>query len=78
MAYLLYPVNGAEEFHQGKNRDPESIGVEAQDDLNIEITLKLPASYFPYLLADPITYPQPKHIIPVKADNWSTPENSCL
>ncbi len=75
MAPQLYIVQGAGEFHQGRSTDPNSIGIKALDDLNLEITLRVPTGYFPYLLATSITYPQPAHTIQAKALTWSQPEN---
>jgi oligopeptide transport system substrate-binding protein len=73
MAYQLYVVEGAEAFHQGHNTDPASVAVTALDDLNLEINLKVPTGYFLYLLAHPITYPQPAHIIQENPVGWSKP-----
>nr|MBA3532119.1 AAA family ATPase [Ardenticatenales bacterium] len=70
VAHLLYIVEGAEAFHQGQVTDPATIGIRAVDDLTLEITLRAPSAYFPYLLADPSTYPQPAHLIAAKGDAW--------
>lgn len=75
MAYQLYAVRGAEEFHGGQKTDPASIAIRAIDELHLEIRLKTPAGYFLYLLADPITFPQPAHAVGAKGDDWSTPAN---
>ena len=75
LAYLLYVVEGAEEFHQGQNSDPNSIAIQALGDSDLEIMLTSPVSYFPYLLADPITYPHPRHAVQCHKAAWSTPEN---
>ncbi|MFQ5576017.1 MAG: ABC transporter substrate-binding protein, partial [Anaerolineae bacterium] len=64
LAHQLYLIEGAEEFHRGQSSDLASIGITAVNDLTLEITLKTPAGYFPYLLAAPITYPQPAHAAP--------------
>lgn len=74
-AHLLYIVQGAEEFHQGQQADPDNIGIKAVDDLNLEIHLKTPASYFPYLLTRPITFPQPGHHLKIQGEVWSQPQN---
>lgn len=75
IAHLLYSVIGAEEFHRGQSTDPHTIAIRAVDDLNLEITLKLPTTYFPYLLASSITYPQPAHAVRVDEANWASSEN---
>jgi len=75
LAHLLYIVQGAEAFHQGQNSDPDSVGIKALDDLNLEIHLKTPAGYFPYVLATRITFPQPAHKIQQDETKWSQPNN---
>jgi ABC-type oligopeptide transport system substrate-binding subunit/class 3 adenylate cyclase len=75
MASQLYVVQGAEEFHQGQNPDPDLVKVRALDDLNLEVYLKTPAPYFPYLMASSISYPQPAHLIRAQREDWSKPQN---
>jgi ABC-type oligopeptide transport system substrate-binding subunit/class 3 adenylate cyclase len=75
MAYQLYAVAGAEELHQGQGADPEAVGIRALDDLTLEIALKAPASYFLYLLAAPIAFPQPAHSVRRHGSAWATPDN---
>ena len=71
----LYVVLGAEAYHQGKSTDPASIGIEALDERNLEVRLASPTGYFPKLLAQPIMFPQPEHIIHDAGEKWSRPEN---
>jgi ABC-type oligopeptide transport system substrate-binding subunit/class 3 adenylate cyclase len=75
MASQLYIIEGAEAFHQEQSTDPASIGVKALNDFTLEITLRAPTGYFLYLLADPITFPQPAHVIRTRGNNWHQPEN---
>jgi oligopeptide transport system substrate-binding protein len=58
-----------------KNTDDKSIAVFAIDDRTLQVKLKTPYHYFPYLLAEPITYPLPTHIIQTKGSNWSKSAN---
>lgn len=74
-AHLLYLIEGAAAFHRGEQTDPENLGIRAIDDLTLEITLAVPARYFPYLLTTFITYPQPADIIQAKGEAWAEPEN---
>lgn len=73
MASQLYVVQGAEEFHQGQNPDPTMVGVRALDNLKLEVRLKAPVPYFPYLMASSISFPQPAHLIQMQREEWSTP-----
>ncbi len=75
LAPYLYPIRGAEAFHQGKLTDPNLLGIKALDDLNLEVTLQLPTGYFPYLLAHSITYPQPAHVLQARGSAWAQPKN---
>lgn len=72
-AYQLFLVVGAEAFHQGESTDPNSVGISAIDDLTLEVVLKSPAAYFPYLLAFPPAFPQPQHRVASIGDVWAKP-----
>jgi oligopeptide transport system substrate-binding protein len=50
-AYMLYLVEGAEEFNAGRLGDPAKVGVRALDDRTLEIRLKNPTPYFLSALA---------------------------
>lgn len=63
MAELLDIVAGATEWRSGATTDPDELGISALDDLHFEVELRAPQAHFLYLLADPITFPQPRHTI---------------
>jgi oligopeptide transport system substrate-binding protein len=76
-AYVLYPIQGAEELNTA---DPgaddfedikAALGVSAPDDTTVEITLHTPAAYFPSIAAMWVTYPQPQAAIEQWGDNWT-------
>ena len=48
---------------------------EALDDRTLEIRLREPRSYFPYLLAQPWAFPWPRHICQKLGEDWRKPEN---
>ena len=48
---------------------------EALDDRTLEVRLREPRSYFPYMLAAPWTYPLPRHKCEELGDDWRKPEN---
>jgi ABC-type transport system substrate-binding protein/class 3 adenylate cyclase len=48
---------------------------EALDERTLEITLREPRSYFPYILASPWAFPWPKHKCEELGDDWQKPEN---
>ncbi|MDQ4081774.1 MAG: ABC transporter substrate-binding protein, partial [Actinomycetota bacterium] len=48
---------------------------EALDDRTLEIRLREPRSYFPYILASMFAYPWPRHKCEELGDAWREPEN---
>jgi ABC-type transport system substrate-binding protein/class 3 adenylate cyclase len=51
------------------------VSAEALDDRTLEIRLREPRSYFPYLLAQPWAFPWPRHICRELGEDWRKPEN---
>ena len=74
-ASFLYDVRGARAHHNGEAADPAAIGVLAVDDLTLIVELERPAGYFPHLLANPITYPVPRHALAAYGQAWANPEH---
>jgi ABC-type transport system substrate-binding protein len=48
---------------------------EALDDRTLEITLREPRSFFPYVLASPWAFPWPRHRCEQLGEDWHRPEN---
>ncbi len=48
---------------------------EALDDRTLEVTLREPRSYFPYVLTSAWAFPWPKHLCEELGDEWTKPEN---
>jgi ABC-type transport system substrate-binding protein/class 3 adenylate cyclase len=48
---------------------------EALDDRTLEITLREPRSFFPYVLASPWSFPWPRHKCEELGEEWLKPEN---
>jgi oligopeptide transport system substrate-binding protein len=76
-AYVLYIIQGAEEFNTadpaaeniGDLRD--AVGVKAVDDTTVQFTLKEPAGYFPSITAMWVTFPLPQDAIETYGNNWT-------
>jgi len=51
------------------------VSAEALDDRTLEIQLREPRGYFPYLLAQPWAYPWPRHRCKELGEEWRKPEN---
>jgi ABC-type transport system substrate-binding protein/class 3 adenylate cyclase len=47
----------------------------ARDDRTLEVTLKEPRNYFPYMLASGWAFPWPRHKVEELGDDWRKPEN---
>lgn len=70
-AEVLHEVVGAEAYHRGQSDDADGVGVRALDPVTLEVRLVSPVAYMPYLFADPITFPVPRHVIERYGDAWS-------
>jgi len=74
-ARMLDPVVGGRDFREGRNSDPESVGVHALDETTLEVCLEAPVAYFIYLVTQPLTYPLPRRVIESYGDEWWKPEH---
>jgi len=74
-AYILFDIVNAEAYNQGKITDDSLVGVKAQDDFTLEVTLRSPVSYFLPLTTFEVTYPQRKDIIEKFGSRWTEPGN---
>lgn len=74
-AYILFDVANAQEYNEGKVKDASSVGVQAQDDQTLIVTLRHPASYFLAITTFEVTYPQRQDIIEKFDTRWTEPGN---
>jgi len=74
-AYFLYDIVNAEEYNSGKVRDFSRVGVKALGQGVIQVRLKKPAVYFPYVMTFMVTFPMRKDIVERFGDRWTEPEN---
>ncbi|HUM71267.1 MAG TPA: ABC transporter substrate-binding protein, partial [Chloroflexota bacterium] len=75
MAHQLYAIRGAAAFHRGEEREVTAVGITALDDWTLEIELDTPINYFLYLLAYPVTLPQPAHHVSMHPQEWAIPRH---
>ena len=61
-ASCFYPIAGGEDINAGK-ADPRSLGVRAEDDLTLRVTLRQPAAHFLKLIAGAAFAAVPRHRI---------------
>lgn len=62
-AYVLYPIAGAEAYHSGDSTSFDTVGVKAPDDLTLVLTLERPNAALAAVLALPVAFPVPAHVI---------------
>jgi len=74
-APFLYGVVGVQDYHEGRNPDPDSLGVCALDPATLEVRLSEPVAYFPFTFTLPITFPLPRRAIESYGEDWSQPEH---
>lgn len=75
-AYLFEPVKNAAAIMK-EEADPETLGIKAVNDHELEITLEKPVPYFDYLLAFPSFFPQNQATVEKFGDNFAaTSENA--
>lgn len=73
-SYNLWVVKNAKPITAGKMA-PAMLGIEALDDMTLQVTLEHPAPYLPQLMAHPVSYPIPHHIYQKLGPAWAHPQN---
>ena len=74
-AYILFDVANAQEYNEGKVKDGALVGVRAQDDQTLIVTLRHPASYFLAITTFEVTFPQRQDVIEKFDTRWTEPAN---
>jgi oligopeptide transport system substrate-binding protein len=70
----LFCVRGARNFHEGKIKNLDDVGIKAVDDKTIKFSLNEPVSYFLALFSHHSTFPIRKDLIDADKDGWSDPK----
>ena len=74
-AYFLFDIKNAEEYNAGKIKDFSQVGIKAIDDMNLEVQLKSPASYWLNMVAFVVTYPVRIDVEKKFGEKFMEPEN---
>lgn len=74
-AQMLWVIDGAQEYNEGKQEDWSKVGIKAKDARTLEVTLKAPTPFFPELVAFYTFFPVNKKAIEAHGDDWTKPEN---
>jgi len=74
-AEQLYWIAGAEEFNQGKTKDPTTVDVKALDDRTLVVRLRCPVAFWPAYLVSGAYLPVPREAIEAHGPRWTEPAN---
>ncbi len=69
-AFFLFEIKNAKAFYEGRLTDFKEVGVRAQGDHLLRITLERPVAYFPQLLASPIALPLREDMVQRHGDSF--------
>ncbi|NIS80063.1 MAG: AAA family ATPase [Anaerolineales bacterium] len=71
----LYVIENARSYGEGEISDPDIVGVNALDDLTLEVRLELPIPYLPFLMAHSIAAPLRQKTLESENQPWTSAEN---
>ena len=74
-AYTLFDLVNAQEYNEGKIKDASSVGVRAEDDQTLAVTLRHPAAYFIAITTFEVTFPERRDVVGKFAERWTEPGN---
>ena len=74
-AQMLWVIEGAQAYNEGKESKWESVGIKAKDDHTLEVTLSAPTPYFPELVSFYTFFPVPQKAVEAHGDDWTKPEH---
>jgi oligopeptide transport system substrate-binding protein len=72
-AYILFDVDGAEEFYNGKTADFSKVGISAPDDSTIVVRLAKPVAHFIHIPTFWVTYPLRQDVVEKHGTSWPKP-----
>ncbi len=62
-SFMLYYIEGAEDFHKGETTDFTTVGVTAPNDHTLRVKLRGPLPFLPEITKHYTWFPVPKHIV---------------
>jgi oligopeptide transport system substrate-binding protein len=77
-AYLLFDVEGAEDFNGGKFSDFDKVGIKAIDASTLQVRLRKPISYFLQMFTFWVTFPMREDQVQKYGPAWSQPGNAVV
>ncbi len=70
-AYMLYDIEGAEDFNTHKNPDFSLVGIKALNPTTLQVKLRRPLAYFIQMLTFWVTFPLRQDIVEKFGPSWS-------
>ncbi|MHC4605484.1 MAG: peptide ABC transporter substrate-binding protein, partial [Planctomycetota bacterium] len=70
-AHQLYYLKGAKDFHSGKTKDRDSVGVRAKDERTLVVDLEAPCPFFLSLMSFFTYYPVRRDVIGKHGPTWT-------
>ncbi|MCM2276987.1 MAG: peptide ABC transporter substrate-binding protein [Oligoflexia bacterium] len=70
---LLYPIEGAEEFHSGRLKSRAEVGIKATGPLTLQVRLKRRVPHFLHLASFWVTFPIRAELIKRHGTGWAIP-----
>jgi len=71
-AFLMYYIEGAEDYNKGNSKDFNKVGVKVKDDYTIEFKLAKPTPYFGKLLVMPVYFPANEKVLTEHKEKYAT------
>lgn len=72
-AYLLFDVEGAKEFYEGKLKDFSKVGIKALDDETFQVKLTQPLRHWEYIPTFWVTFPLRQDLVEKYGESWPKP-----
>lgn len=72
-AYLLFDIEGAKEYNQGKLLDPSQVRVKAVDDHTLQVKLTHPRPNWIFVPTFWVTFPLRQDLVEKYGQGWATP-----
>ena len=72
-AYILFDIEGAEDFFQGKITDFSKVGISAPDDATLVVRLTKPVAHFLHIPTFWVTFPLRQDVVEKYGTSWPKP-----
>ncbi|NDD93239.1 peptide ABC transporter substrate-binding protein, partial [bacterium] len=72
-SYLLFDVQGAKDFYDGKLKDFSKVGIKALNDSTFEVKLDRPVAHWIYIPTFWVTFPLREDVVAKHGEAWTLP-----